>query len=99
MPQDFDWFWPVERLDGGSTVFLVCRFHGTQADVGDLIGYVNGDHDFFCCSCWKERGEAWRSPIGLAMGRWDVVNQDFYIVEFCQSCSAEIRYMVVEMLD
>lgn len=39
-------------------MFLVCRFHGPQADVGDLIAYVNGDYDFFCCSCWRQRAEA-----------------------------------------
>lgn len=99
MPHDFDWFWAVRRVDDGSTMFLVCRSPGTQADVGDLIGYVNGDYDFFCCSCWPERAEAGRSPIGLAMGRWDIVNQDFFIVEVCRSCNAKIKYMVVEMLD
>lgn len=26
MQQDFDWSWPVGRLDDGSTMFLVCRF-------------------------------------------------------------------------
>lgn len=99
MQQDFDWSWPMERLDDGSTMFLVCRFHGTEADVGDLIGYVNSEYDFFCCSCWHDRAEGGRSPIGLAMGRWDIVNQDFFIVEFCRSCNAKIQYMVVEMLD
>lgn len=99
MPHDFDWFWVLGRLDDGSTMFLVCRSHGTQADAGDLIGFVNSNYDFFCCSCWHERAEAGRSPIGLAMGRWDIPNQDFFIVEVCQGCNAKIKYMVVEMLD
>lgn len=80
-------------------MFLVAKSHGAQADVGDLTGYVNADYDFFCSSCWKERAEAGQSPIGLAMGRWDIANQDFFIIEVCQGCDAKIKYMVVEMLD
>ena len=99
MPQDFDWFWPVERLDDGSPMFLVCRSHGPRADVGDLIGYVNSDYDFFCCPCWKEQVEAGRSPIGLVIGAWDIPNEEFFIVEGCRSCNTEIKYTVVEMFD
>lgn len=80
-------------------MFLVYRSHGPQADVGGLVGYVNGDYDFFCCSCWKEHAEAGQSPIAMAMGRWDIPNEDFFIIEVCQSCNAKIKYMVVEMLD
>lgn len=98
MPQGFDWFRAVGRLDDGNPMFLVCRSPGTQADVGDLIAYVNGDYDFFCCSCWPERAEAGQSPMGLAMGRWNIPNEDFFIVEECRSCNAKLKYMVVEML-
>lgn len=99
MPRDFAWSWALGRFDGGGTVFLVCRSHGAQAEVGDLTGYVNAGYDFFCCRCWTERAEAGQSPIGLAMGRWDIANQDFFIIEVCRGCNAKIKYMVVEMLD
>lgn len=77
-------------------MFLVCR---AQADVGDLTGYVNAHYDFFCSSCWQQRAEAGQSPIGLAMGRWDLATQDFFIIEVCQGCNGKIKYVVVEMLD
>jgi hypothetical protein len=67
-----------------------------------IAGYINDRDDVFCPGCWQGRAAGGASPTRVLVTENPADpddNDNFWIVDICAECAAQVKYKGVTLLD
>ncbi len=64
-----------------------------------IVGYMDKSSTVFCSTCWPGQIEAGRHPSQVLTDDHHDPDDNFWLVDNCDGCGNEVKYMSAQVLD
>lgn len=64
-----------------------------------IIGYADAAGSLYCTTCWSKQVEDGSRPDGVLTDDREEPDDNFWLVDNCEDCGCQLKYMTIRMLD